>query len=153
MGFRAMYGSQRSHNPWLKCHENEENIENDYVMRNDHGIKTTEPILMIFVSFFSEDNFFSDEIKNAIFSNIKVTQIERSAFFDTRYTCRTLFHKGHGWWYFLCMHLLLVVDLKLIFYVFKGSKICDIQGGSGGEEGSSVPPQPPPHPLHLGGWR
>ena len=34
---------------------------------------------MILVSFFSEDNVLSDEIKNAIFSNIKVTKIERSA--------------------------------------------------------------------------
>ena len=81
MGFRAaMYGSQKSHNPWLKCHENEEKIENDYVLRNDNRIKTTQPISMILVSFFSEDNVLSDEIKNAIFLNIKVTKIERSAF-------------------------------------------------------------------------
>ena len=38
---------------------------------------------MILVSFFLEDNVLSDEIKNAIFSNIKVTKIERSAFFGT----------------------------------------------------------------------
>ena len=39
---------------------------------------------MILVSFFSEDNALSDEIKiYAIFSNIKVTKIERSAFYGT----------------------------------------------------------------------
>ena len=64
MGFQAtMYGSQKSHYPWLKSHENEEKIDNDYVLRNDHRIKTTQPISIILVSFFSEDNVLSDEIK------------------------------------------------------------------------------------------
>ena len=63
-GFRAtMYWSQKSHYPWLKCHENKEKIDNDYVWRNDHRIKTTQPISMILVSFFSEDSVLSDEIK------------------------------------------------------------------------------------------
>ena len=45
-------------------------------------IKTSQPSSMILVSFLSEDNVLSDEIKNnAIFSNIKVTKIERSALF------------------------------------------------------------------------
>ena len=47
----------------LKCLENEEKFDNDYVLRNDHRIKTTQPISMILVSFFSEDNVLSDEIK------------------------------------------------------------------------------------------
>ena len=59
-----MYGSQESQNPWLKCYENEEKIENYHVVRNDHRIKTTPPISMILVSFFSEDNVLSDEMKN-----------------------------------------------------------------------------------------
>ena len=65
MGFpAAMYGSQNlSHYPWLKCHENEEKFDNDYVFKNGHRIKTTQPIPMILVSFFSEDNDLSDEIK------------------------------------------------------------------------------------------
>ena len=58
-----MYGSQKSHYPWLKCHENEEKIDNDHVLRNYNRIKTTQPILMILVSFFSEDNILSDEIR------------------------------------------------------------------------------------------
>ena len=58
-----MYGSQKNHNPWLKCHENEEKIENDYILRNDNRMKTTKPISMILVSFFSEDNVLSDETK------------------------------------------------------------------------------------------
>ena len=70
MGFRAkkkMYGSQKYHNPWLKCHENEEKIENDYVLRNYHKIKTTQPISMILVSFFSEGNYLSDEMKKMLY--------------------------------------------------------------------------------------
>ena len=64
MGFQAtMYGSQKSHYPWLKCHKNEEKIDNDYVLRNDHRIKTTQPISMIFISFFSEENVLSDDSK------------------------------------------------------------------------------------------
>ena len=54
---------KKSHYPWLKCHKNEEKIDNDYVLRNDHRIKNTQPISMILVSFFSEDNILSDEIK------------------------------------------------------------------------------------------
>ena len=38
-------------------------IDNDRVLRNDHRIKTTEPISMILVTFNSEDNVLSDEIK------------------------------------------------------------------------------------------
>ena len=46
---------------------------------------------MILVTFFSEDNVLSDYIKNAIFSNIKVTKIERSTFLgDTQYTIKAL---------------------------------------------------------------
>ena len=63
MGFRAtMYGGQKSHYPWLRYHENEENLDNDSVLRNNHRIKTTQPISVILV-FFSEDNVLSDEIK------------------------------------------------------------------------------------------
>ena len=53
----------KSEKPWLKCRENEEKIDNYYILRNDHRIKTTQPISMILVSFFSEDNVLSDEIK------------------------------------------------------------------------------------------
>ena len=38
-------------------------IDNDHVLRNDHRIKTAQPISMILVLFFSEDNVLSDEIK------------------------------------------------------------------------------------------
>ena len=76
-----MYGSQKSHYPWLKCHENEDKIDNDYVLRNDHWIKLTQPISMILVSFFSEDNVLSDEIKLCyIFKYQSFKKIEHSAF-------------------------------------------------------------------------
>ena len=58
-----MYGSQKSHYPCLKRHENEEKIDNDRVLRNDHRIKPTQLISMILVSFFSEDNVLSHEMK------------------------------------------------------------------------------------------
>ena len=68
MDFRAtMYGSQKSHNPWLKCHENEEKIEHDYVLRNDHRMKTTQPISMTLVSFFLGDNVLSDKKQQLYF--------------------------------------------------------------------------------------
>ena len=72
MGVRAtMYGSKEVQEvevrkncyPCLKCHENEEKIDNYHVLINDNRIKTTQPISMILVSFFSEDNVLSDEIK------------------------------------------------------------------------------------------
>ena len=64
LGFRAtMCGSQKSHYPWLKCHEIAEEIDNDYVLRNDNRIKILKPISKILVSFFSEDNVLSDEVK------------------------------------------------------------------------------------------
>ena len=65
-----MYGSQKNIIP---DHENEAKIDNDYVLRNDHRIKTTLPISMILVSFFSEDNLIKS--KYARFSNIKVTKM------------------------------------------------------------------------------
>ena len=42
----------------MKCHENEEKIDNDDVYRNDHRIKTNQPISIMLVSFFSENNVF-----------------------------------------------------------------------------------------------
>ena len=70
---------------WLKCHENEEKIDNDYVLRNYHKIKTTQPISMILVSFFSEDNVLSDEKKNTYFW-ISSNGNQAFRFFgDTRY--------------------------------------------------------------------
>ena len=57
----------------------------DYNLRNYHRIKTTQPIAMILVSFFSEDNVLSDEIKICFF---KYKSNENQAFllfWDTRY--------------------------------------------------------------------
>ena len=76
-----MYGSQKSHYLWLKCHENEEKIVNDYVLRNDHRIKTTQPILMILVSFFSEDNVLSDEIKICYIFEYQIQRNENEGFY------------------------------------------------------------------------
>ena len=81
-----MYGSQKSHYPWLKCHENEEKIDNDNVFRNDHRIKTTQPISMILVSFFSEDNVLSDEIKICYIFKFQINENRGFRFFwDTWY--------------------------------------------------------------------
>ena len=64
--------------------KNEEKIDNDYVLRNDHRIKkTAQPISMILVSFFSEDNILSDETKMCYILNIKVKKIEHSTFLGT----------------------------------------------------------------------
>ena len=58
-----MYGSQKSHTPCLKRHEIEEKSDIDHVFKITIEIKTAQPILLIFISFFSEDNVLSDEIK------------------------------------------------------------------------------------------
>ena len=66
MGVRAtMYGSQKSHYPCLKiCHENEEKLTITSFWEITIESKLyTEPISMILVSFFSEDNVLSDKIK------------------------------------------------------------------------------------------
>ena len=74
-----MYGSQKSHYPCLKRHKNEEKIDNDSVLRNDHRIKTTQPLSMILVSFFSED-VLSDETKTCYIFEFQCNKNERSAF-------------------------------------------------------------------------
>ena len=57
-------------------------ILNDCVSRNDRRINTTEINQMIFI----EDSlFYLMKSKYAIFSNIKVTKVERSAFGGTYY--------------------------------------------------------------------
>ena len=95
MGFLAtMYGSPKSHYPWLKCHENEEKFDNDYVLRNDHRIKITQPIPMILVSFFWEDNVLSDEIKICCIFEYQSNKIV-PLFWDTRY---------YSWMYSMIKH-------------------------------------------------
>ena len=75
-----MYGSQKIHYRWLKCHENEEKIDNDYVLRNYHRIKTTQLSSMILLSFFSEDNVLSDEIKICYIFEYQSNQWKSSVF-------------------------------------------------------------------------
>ena len=61
-----MYGSHKSHYPWLKCHENEEKIDNYYVWEITIESKLLNQFvnnLQDLVSFFSEDNILSNEIK------------------------------------------------------------------------------------------
>ena len=74
VGFRAtMYGS----------YENEEKIDNDNVLRNDHRSKTTRPISMILVSFFSEDNVLSDEIEMCYIFEHQSNENRAFCFFGT----------------------------------------------------------------------
>ena len=49
--------------PYVNCSRRFKKIVNDRVSRNGFRINTTEPNHMILVSFFSEDNVLSDEIK------------------------------------------------------------------------------------------
>ena len=69
--------------PNWKCHENEEKIDNDYVLRNDHRIKTTQPFAMILVSFFLEDNVLSDEIKICYIFECQSNESPAFPFFGT----------------------------------------------------------------------
>ena len=90
MGVRAtMYRSHKSHYdyPCLKCHENEEKIDNDRVLRNNHRIKTITKLPMILVLFFSEDNVLSDEIKICYIFEYQSNENRAFRFFwDTRYS-------------------------------------------------------------------
>ena len=78
----TMYGSQKSHNPWLECHENEQKIiYNDDVFRNDHRIKTTQTNFNdLGIILFRRQCFIWWNKICYISSNFKVTKIERSAF-------------------------------------------------------------------------
>ena len=78
-----MYGRQKNHYPWLKHYTNEVKIDNDAVLRNDNRIKTTQPILMILLSFFSEDNGLSDKIKICYIFKYQSNEFERSALWGT----------------------------------------------------------------------
>ena len=82
--------------PWLKCHDNEEKIDIDYVLRNDHSIKTTRPISMILVSFFLEDNVLSDEIKICYIFDYQINENQEFClFWDTWY--RVIFISFSYW--------------------------------------------------------
>ena len=99
-GQRCMEVRKNMHYPCLKCHENEEKFENYHVLRNDHNkiirIKTTQPISMILVSFFSEDNVLSDKIKICYIFEYQSNENRAFHFFlDTRYTKRRCYEK-HG---------------------------------------------------------
>ena len=64
----TMYGSQKSHYPCLKRHENEEKSHIDHLLwEMTIESKLLEPISWILVSFFSEDNVLSDEIKTMLY--------------------------------------------------------------------------------------
>ena len=64
MGSRAtMYGSQKSHNPDWNVMKMKRKLTMTTFSEMIIEIKTTQPISMILVSFFSEDNVLSDEIK------------------------------------------------------------------------------------------
>ena len=59
-------------------------FENDWVSRNGHRIKLTQPNSMIGVSFSSaEDALFKDVKKNKKLLDRRVLKIRRSAFFGT----------------------------------------------------------------------
>ena len=97
----TMYGSQKNHYTWLKCHENENKIDNDYVLRYDHRIKTTRPISMILLSFFSEYKVLSDEINICYIFDCQSNENRAfcSFFWDTRYFSHVAnFPEWWGWW-------------------------------------------------------
>ena len=59
MGFpETMYGWPQRVNSWTLNLENGTKTENDYVSRNGHRIKTTQPNSIILVSLFSEEMFY-----------------------------------------------------------------------------------------------
>ena len=71
---------RKSHYPWLKCHDNEEKIDNDYFWGMTIESKLPNQFQWSWHHFCQKTMLYLMKSTNAIFSNIKVTKIERSAF-------------------------------------------------------------------------
>ena len=68
------------HNSSLVGRKNQAKFENDCISRNGHRIKITQPNLMILVSFSSEEDALSNDVKYITLLARKVLKIRRSAF-------------------------------------------------------------------------
>ena len=74
------------HNSSLLSRKNPAKFENDRISRNGHRIKTTQPNLMILVSFSSaEDVWYNDVNKYNTFSSQGNENLPFRFFWDTRY--------------------------------------------------------------------
>ena len=82
----VMKGYSR-HNSALIGRKNRAKFENDRISRNGHRIKTTQPNLMILVSFSSAENVWSNDVnKYNTFSSQGTENPPFCFFWDTRYT-------------------------------------------------------------------
>ena len=78
-----MYGSQKSHYPWLKCHKNEEKLTMTMFWEITVESKLLNQSQWSWYHSFQKAMFYLMKSKFAIFFNIKVTKIERSTFWGT----------------------------------------------------------------------
>ena len=114
--------SQKSHDPWLKCHKNEEKINNDYVLRNDHRIKSIlNQFQWCWYYSLQKTMFYLMKSKYAIFSNIKVTKIERSAFFGTPSIWRVSYFRCKTSYLHFCQFEIFAIEASQI-YIKKDNK-------------------------------
>ena len=85
------------HNSSLIGRKNRAKFENDRISRNGHGIKTTQPNLMILVSFCSAEDVWSNDVNRYnTFSSQGTENPPFRFFWDTRYICQL----GHINWQF-----------------------------------------------------
>ena len=80
--------------------KNQAKYENDYISRNGHGLKITQPNWKIFVSFFSVEDALSNDAKNNTFSSQGTENPPFRFFWDTRYRMSRILmrscHDGKG---------------------------------------------------------
>ena len=84
---QTMYGSQKCHCPWLKCHENKDKSDNDCFAKWPQNKNYSTNFYDLGIILFKRQcfNCWNKHDKDMLFSKIKVTKLERSAFWDTQY--------------------------------------------------------------------
>ena len=71
------------HNSLLIGRKNQAKFDNDRISRNGHRIKTTQPNLMMLVSFSSAEDVWSNDVNRYTLLARNVQKIHRSAFSGT----------------------------------------------------------------------
>ena len=102
-------------------------ILNNDVFRNDNRIKTTQPISMILVSFFSEDNVLSDEIKLCYIFEFQSNEYRAFRFFGDTWYCYLVHDSISGFdkillfcdWNSIHYRLSIILILALVILVFE----------------------------------
>ena len=100
MGFpKTTMKGHSQHNPSLIGRKNQAKFKNDRISSNGHRIKTTQPNLMILVSFSSAEDVWSKEVnKYNTFSSEGTENPPFRFFWDTRYSFWSLAYRCKCVW-------------------------------------------------------